>query len=55
MLRGQNARELDRLRATVCARTDVEDQALLSPTKRHILDLLGLERENSIPEAMDHQ
>src|SRR5712672_4563695 len=31
-------------RATVCVRTDVENQALLSPTKRHILDLLRLER-----------
>jgi hypothetical protein len=29
-------------RATVCARTDVENQALLSPTKRHILDFAGL-------------
>jgi hypothetical protein len=43
------------LRAIVCARTDVENQALLSPAKRHILDLLCSERANSILEAMDHQ
>jgi hypothetical protein len=43
------------LRATVCAPTDVENQVLFSPTKRHILDLLGSERANPIPEAMDHQ
>jgi hypothetical protein len=42
-------------RAIVCAPTDAEDQALLSPAKRHILDLLGSEPANSIPEAMDHQ
>ena len=43
------------LHAIVCARTDVENQALLSPTKRHILDSLCSERANSILEAMDHQ
>jgi hypothetical protein len=42
-------------RAIVCAPTDAEDQALLSPTKRHILDLPGSEPANSLPEAMDHQ
>jgi hypothetical protein len=43
------------LGAIVCAPTDVENPALLSPTKRHILDLLCSERANSILEAMDHQ
>jgi len=42
-------------RAAVCAPTDAENQALLSPNNRHILDLLGSEPANSIPEAMDHQ
>jgi hypothetical protein len=42
-------------RATVCARTDVENQALLSPAKRHILDLLRSEPANATLEAMDHQ